>query len=243
MLLEILRKLARVMAISPYRRAFLRTRVAASIEHDDVLPGLAIDSIVDIGANRGQFALCARRLYPAARIYSFEPLAKPASTYRDVFRDDANTNLFQCAIGADAGPATMHVSRWDVSSSLLPFAQAQHDNFPLTEESGQERVSIRKLCDCITADDVSGTALLKIDVQGYELSAIEGCRQLIGQFRYVYVECSFITLYEGQALAADVVEALAKHGFRLECVANLSYGKSRRPIQADFLFSRQAPGS
>jgi hypothetical protein len=52
------------------------------------------------------------------------------------------------------------------------------------------------------------------------------------------VEASFIELYVGQALATDVVGFLLGHGFNLMCVANLSYGKSARPIQADFLFSR-----
>lgn len=239
MIFEILAKLVRVLWTASYRSAFLRTRVAASVEHDDVFADLKLDTIVDIGANRGQFALCARRQSPHAVIYSFEPLSKPARTFREVFRGDPLTHLFEKAIGTEAGTATMHVSRWDVSSSLLPFAQAQHENFPLTEEASQEQVEITRLPDCISEDQIIGTALLKIDVQGYELSAIEGCGVLLKKFKYVYVECSFITLYEGQPLAADIVERMIAAGFRLECVANLSRGKSKRPIQADFLFVRR----
>ena len=239
MILDILKKLLRVLWLAPYRSAFLRTRVAASIEHDDILEGLMLDTIVDIGANRGQFALCARKLYPRAVIYSFEPLAKPARTFRKVFRKDPLTHLFEKAIGPTAGSAMMHVSRWDVSSSLLPFAQAQHDNYPLTEEASLEQVSITSLSGCIGDNEIAGTALLKIDVQGYELGVIEGCDLLLERFKYVYVEASFITLYLGQPLASDIVERLLESGFHLECVANLSRGKSRRPIQADFLFVRR----
>jgi FkbM family methyltransferase len=198
-----------------------------------------VETVVDIGSNRGQFALCARRLFPKAKIYAFEPLSKPARTFREVFRNDPLTQLFEKAIGADPGTASMHVSRWDVSSSLLPFAQAQHDNFPLTEQAELEQVSIARLADCLDATQIAGDALLKIDVQGYESSVLEGCGALLGKFRYVYVECSFITLYVGQPLASEVVERMLLAGFRLECVANLSHGKSRRPIQADFLFVRQ----
>lgn len=133
----------------------------------------------------------------------------------------------------------MHVSRWDVSSSLLPFAQAQHDNFPLTEEASLEQVSISNLFDCIGENEIVGTALLKIDVQGFELGVIEGCDILLEKFRYIYVELSFITLYQGQPLASEIVERLLENGFHLECVANLTRGKSRRPIQADFLFVRK----
>lgn len=242
MLLEVLAKLVRVLWTPDYRTAFLRTRVAASVEHDHVIDGLGLDTIVDVGANRGQFALCARRLYPGASIYSFEPLSRPADTFRKVFRHDPRTQLFQTAIGESAGSASMHVSRWDVSSSLLPFAQAQHDNFPLTGESGREDVSIERLSDLLRPEDVGGTAMLKIDVQGYELSTIAGCRDLMDRFAYVYVECSFVPLYEGQALAGEVVERLAEFGLRLVCVANLARGRSRRPIQADFLFARRGTG-
>ena len=132
----------------------------------------------------------------------------------------------------------MHVSRWDVSSSLLPIAQAQHDNFPFTEESGRETVSLAPLSDCLDAGNIEGTALLKLDVQGYELSALHGCEDLLDRFKYVYVEASFIELYVGQALASDVIGYLFAKGFNLICVANLARGKAKRPIQADFLLSR-----
>ena len=236
--MHVLTKILRVLWIPQYRAAFLRTRVAASTEHDAVLGGLEIDTVVDIGANRGQFALCCRRLFPAAQIFSFEPLQAPAATFRRVFERDARTHLFQSAVGVAAGTAAMHVSRWDVSSSLLPIGQAQHDNFPLTEESRQEMVAVTPLSTCLQADSIGPRALLKLDVQGFELSALQGCGPLLERFKYVYVEASFIELYVGQALATQVIEFLLSRGFSLVCVANLSRGASARPIQADFLFSK-----
>jgi FkbM family methyltransferase len=216
----------------------LRSCVFASTEHDTIIDGLGLDTVVDIGANRGQFALCARRLYPNAFIYSFEPLRKAADTYRKTFKDDLKVRLFANAIASQSGSAVMHVSRWDVSSSLLPIAQAQHDNFPFTEESRQETVAIAPLAECLDQKAIAGTALLKLDVQGYELSALRGCEELLELFKYVYVEASFIELYVGQALATDVIAYLLGKGFNLICVANLSNGNSERPIQADFLFAR-----
>ena len=237
--MNILTKIVRVLWIPRYRAAFLRTRVAASTEHDHVLAGLEIETVVDIGANRGQFALCARRLFPQAMIFSFEPLDKPATTYLKVFRGDPRARLFNKAIAATSGTAAMHVARWDVSSSLLPFAQAQHDNFPFTEEARRETVSLARLSDCIEEAEISGKALLKLDVQGYELSALAGCADLLEKFQYVYVEASFVELYVGQALATEVVAYLLDKGYCLVCVANLSSGNSQRPIQADFLFAKR----
>lgn len=237
--MNILTKILRVLWISEYRSAFLRTRVVASTEHDRILGGLQLDTVVDIGASRGQFALCIRRLYPTAQIFSFEPLARPASAWTRNFGADTRARLFKKAIALQSGSATMHVSRWDVSSSLLPFAQAQHDNFPLTEEASLEVVETAPLDACIDEHLIRNTALLKLDVQGFELPALQGCGRLLDRFMYVYVEASFIELYVGQALATDVIGFLFNRGFDLVCVANLSYGASTRPIQADFLFSKR----
>jgi FkbM family methyltransferase len=235
---HILTKLLRVLWIPEYRSALFRARVVASTEHDRILAGLQLNTVVDIGANRGQFALCIRRLYPQAQIFSFEPLGRPARAWMRNFGADNRAQLFNKAIALQSGSATMHVSRWDVSSSLLPFAQAQHDNFPLTEEASKEVVETTTLDACVEERLIQGSALLKLDVQGFELSALHGCGLLLERFRYVYVEASFIELYIGQALATEVIEFLFGRGFRLMCVANLSCGASARPIQADFLFSR-----
>src|SRR6202000_2316404 len=118
----------------------------------------------------------------------------------------------------------------DVSSSLLPFAQAQHDNFPLTEEARQETVSIARLSQCLAGSPIGPRALLKLDVQGFELTALQGCESLLERFKFVYLEASFIELYVGQALAAELVAYLLGFDFKLICVANLERGRSARPI-------------
>ena len=132
----------------------------------------------------------------------------------------------------------MHVPQWDASSSLLPIAQAQRDNFPFMKERRLETVQTAPLSDCVDAASVNGRALLKLDVQGFELTALTGCEPLLDRFKFVYVEVSFVELYVGQALAGDVAAFLLSRGFGLMCVANLSGGRMHRPIQADFLFSR-----
>ncbi len=240
MLWQVLGKLLRVLCIPQYRRALLRTRVVASVEHDRVLAGLDLSTVVDIGANRGQFALCVRRLYPAAQIYSFEPLRKPAQTWLETFKGDSRAMLFNKAVAAQSGSATMHISRWDVSSSLLPIGPAQQAIFPFTAETSQEVVTTVLLGECVNAAAIKGRSLLKLDVQGFELSALQGCADLLDRFAFVYVEASFIELYVGQALACDIVEFLQARDFRLTCVANLSYDASQRPIQADFLFAHSS---
>jgi FkbM family methyltransferase len=239
----LIRRLSKLIAISGSRRwlAALRLGVAAGVEHAAVLSTLGnCRTVVDIGANRGQFALVARRCFPDARIISFEPLTAPAEMFASVFADDSRTRLHRAAIGPKAGQATIHVSRRDDSSSLLAIGEMQAQVFPGTEEAGTATVQVGRLSDFVSAGELQAAAMLKIDVQGFELEALQGCEGLLDKFAYIYAECSFVELYTGQALAGDVIAWLHHRGFALSGIYNVSYDELGRSIQADFLFSSSA---
>lgn len=234
-------KLAHVLRHPRWRSALLTHRVAASAEHLAPLAGLDFATVVDVGANVGQFALLARRLFPRAKIISFEPLPAPAATFRGLFAADSAVTLHECAIGPVRWQATMHVSAALDSSSLLPIGPAQVENFPGTAETGTADVSMCSLSDLVEGRALDRPALLKIDVQGFELQALQGCESLIDRFDAVYCEASFVELYEGQAYAADVIDWLRVHGFRLTGVFNVAQGQRGTCLQADFLFRPGAP--
>ena len=232
------KKLAALLK-SPYCHSrLLRYRVAAGVEHSGVLSGLDCRTIVDIGANRGQFALVARQCKPQAWVISFEPLPAAAATFRAVFADDDRVTLHEVAIGPVPGNATIHISRRDDSSSLLPITATQVALFPGTAEVATAIVRVAPLREFISAAKIEAPALLKVDVQGFELEALRGCEDLLDQFTCVYVECSFVELYAGQSLADEVIAWLRERGFRLRGVQNMEYDRDGRAVQADFLFAR-----
>lgn len=212
--------------------------VAAGTEHIRLLRNLNCRYVVDIGANRGQFALVARRCFPDALIVSFEPLPGPSKVFRKIFRDDSNARLYVSAIGSEARVATIHISARDDSSSLLPIDEAQSRVFPGTQETDTTVVEVRRLDELLKSEEMVAPALLKLDVQGYELEALRGCGLLLSNFTWVYCECSFLSLYQGQALADEVITWLRQHGFHLTGVYNVAYARDGKAVQADFLFKR-----
>ncbi|MDD5036826.1 MAG: FkbM family methyltransferase [Methylococcaceae bacterium] len=231
-------KLLQALQSARLTEALFRHRVLAGAEHRHVLAqGLA--SVVDIGANRGQFALAARRWAPAARVISFEPLPEPAAKFRAVFADDPRVTLHQVAISPERGETTIHVSARDDSSSLLPITAMQNNLFPGTAEAGTATITVGPLANYVPAEAIESPALLKLDVQGFELQALQGCEDLLYRFTHVYVECSFVELYAGQAFADEVISWLRERGFVLQGVYNLAYDRSGKAIQADFLFGRR----
>lgn len=236
-------KAVRLGRVGSYRRALVMG-VGAAIEHQRVLlvlRDLGVADVIDIGANVGQFSLVARRCLPRAGIFAFEPLAAACGRFRSVFRDDPNVQLFNAAVGPESGRREMHVSRLADSSSLLSIGPRQSAIFPGTEESHLEWVRVGWLHEFLDPSRISERSLLKIDVQGYELAALKGCARFMGRFSAVYVECSFCELYDGQALAWEVVDWLRDHEFRLCHIGSVVFDRRGMAVQGDFLFLRH-PG-
>jgi len=218
-------------------KAFWRHQVLAGVEHRAILDP-RLRTVVDIGANRGQFALAARQFSPMARVYSFEPLPDPADKYRSVFHGDEMAVVNESAIGPIRELRSMHVSARDDSSSLLPIDGLQLEIFPETREVSTIRVDVAPLDSFLQPSDIIAPSLLKIDVQGFEYEVLSGCESLLEKFDLVYCECSFVELYSGQKLVPDVIQWLANRGYLLKGIYNTHYDDEGEAIQADFLFGK-----
>lgn len=218
------------------RRA-LRAGVGESVEHERILRLTGWRTVVDVGANRGQFALAAHRHNPEAVIYAFEPLAAPAKVFKRILGNVPQVKLYHCAVGPAAEKREMHVSARDDSSSLLKIGAGQVSVFPGTGPVAQEVVTVQPLQAVLASCELLRPALLKLDVQGFELDALKGCEALLSAFDAIYVECSFEELYEGQSMFGDIAVWLHNHEFDLKDIGPL-HRVSGRVIQGDFLFRR-----
>ncbi|BEI32959.1 FkbM family methyltransferase [Polynucleobacter sp. HIN5] len=233
-----IKKAGRILRSPRLLLAFFRYGVFAGVEHYSVLkPGFK--TIVDIGANKGQFALACRERIPHARIISFEPLKAPAKKFKTLFRNDASVCLKEVAIGPKTIRSVMHVSAHEDSSSLLPIGPNQIEFYPGTQEKNIIEVDVAPLTSYLMPEDINSPAMLKLDVQGFEMEALKGCEALIEKFDFIYCECSFIELYSGQKLAYEIIEWLHHHKFNLIGIFNSNYDLSGQAIQADFLFKQK----
>lgn len=231
-------KLSQTIQSKRLSHALFCHKVLAGAEHRKVLAD-DLRTVVDIGANRGQFALATRRWAPKAQIISFEPLNAPAAIFRRVFSGDDHVVLHQAAIGPESVRREMHISARDDSSSLLPISSLQTTVFPGTEQVAVTEVRMAPLDEFISLSDLQAPAMLKLDVQGFEFDALTGCESLLKHFDWVYCECSFVELYSGQKLAWEIIDWLSARGFCLMGMFNPAYDHCGQAVQADFLFSRK----
>jgi FkbM family methyltransferase len=211
--------------------------VAASVEHSRVPFDPGLRTVLDVGASRGQFAVLAMERFPHARILCFEPLPQAQEALAAVTRGRAE--IHQVALGLRSERRELVVSARDDSSSLLPIAQRHIDEYPGTESESSIEVGVATLADFLH-EGLPGPRLLKLDVQGMELDVLRGAGERLSLIDEVFVECSFVELYIGQAYADDVVCFLRDAGLRLVGIHGLSVSVDNATLQADLHFRRAA---
>jgi len=222
-----------------YRRG-LRSGVAAAVEHDSIPYAEGLRTVVDVGAHQGQFALFALERFPRAAIVCVEPLPEPRAKLEEVTSGSDRVRILAVAASnRTADQVPMHVSNRDDSSSLQAIGARQVTAFPGTEEVGQTLVPVARLDSLLAVDEIAEPAVLKVDVQGHEYEALEGCTGILPAFRQIAVEASFVELYAGQRLAGEVTAMLEDAGFSLVGVFDVKQAQSGQCLQADFLFERR----
>ncbi len=203
------------------------------------LQDLKIATILDIGANVGQFAGMIRAIIPGAMIYSFEPLEE---CFRELNARAPSLNPMQCfqyALGTEDGVVTMHRNDFSASSSFLPLAQGHRDAFPFAQRTTDIRIPVRSLDSIAPELTLKPPILMKADIQGYELKMLGGAPKTLSLVDVLILETSFVELYEGQPLFHDLYEHLQIRGFRYTgSLEQVHDPKSGAVLQGDLVFRR-----
>jgi FkbM family methyltransferase len=152
-------------------------------------------------------------------------------------RGAARFQAFNLALGDQAGELTFYRSSHAPSSSFLPMAQAHKGAFPTAADARPVTVKMERLDTVAGQLAIADPLLVKLDVQGYEGHVLAGGEQTIRRAALVIVETSFLPLYAGQPLFADVYRLLTGWGFTYAgALAQLPHPEDGRLMQEDSLF-------
>src|SRR6266404_4861833 len=213
-------------------RGLIFHNIAGAVEHLDIIAYVRPKLLIDVGTNKGQFALSALAVAPEIRIDCFEPLPTAAITLQNWAKEASpNIRIHRMALSAEVGSREFYVTSREDSSSLLCPAKAQHEMG--ISVKGRIVVPTDRLENVLSAGEILRPSLLKIDVQGGELEVLKGMGRRADVIDYIYVEVSFIELYEGQPLFAEIDKFMTSIGYNLRGVANCIADRAHGPTQAD----------
>jgi FkbM family methyltransferase len=183
-------------------------------------------AVVDVGANpfNGDLPWAALLAAGLCTVVGFEPHPEALAALR---AQAGPLQRFLPDVLGDGGPHTLHLCRASGMSSLLPPDPERLSLFrrlpALAAVVERVPVSTRRLDDVAELGPVD---LLKLDVQGSELTILRHARNRLAEVVMVQVEVSFVPLYQGQPLAWEVEAHLRSHGFVPHTLASVD----QRPL-------------
>jgi FkbM family methyltransferase len=211
------------------------------VDQQALLVGVSEPLIMDIGANAGTIAALYREMFPSAHIHCFEPMSRAFDIVRDRFRDDHRTTTNHAAVCADNGPRTFTVNTASDTSSLLPadmdaIPDSYRNSMTSTSAITVPGVAIDSYC---AESGISHIDLLKMDIQGGELSALHGAATMLKKraVSVIYTEAYFLPFYKEQPLFGEISSYLSSFGYRFHGIYNPTFsGQTGRLQWSDCIF-------
>jgi FkbM family methyltransferase len=192
-------------------------------------------TVFDVGAFQGDFAKACLHEWPDTVVHSFEPLLGPPPEV-----GAPRWYWHGVALGRLPGVTTMYRCTFLPSSSILPMLELHETAFPYTKGSEPVEVQVETLAAYAGEGIVTLPALLKIDVQGYELQVLRGAADYLELFDAVVLEVSHEPLYDGAPTPEQLAGHLHAQGYTLHSVVDrMTHPKQPRwLLQSDELWVR-----
>lgn len=229
----------RTRYIPPSPEQVAMRQLAASMDK------FAIDLVLDVGANIGQFASALRNSGYGGAIVSFEPLSAAHQQLTTESASDPRWAVHpRCALGDFDGEVEINIAGNSQSSSILPMMESHRAAAPESEYTGREGTPLYRLDTAATRYLQDAQApFLKIDTQGFEWQVLDGARDALPRIRGIMVEMSLVPLYDGQRLWREMVDRLEEEGFALWSLRPaFTDPATGRTLQVDGIFFRIPQG-
>lgn len=214
------------------------TAESEAARRQNLLRTFEIDTVLDIGACIGQYAINLRRLDYTGKIISFEPLAEAQAELKRVSARDPHWIVPPpCALGERDGEIEINVSKNLMSSSIRKMLDLHLSGAPDSYYVRTEKVPIFRLDSIIEPYLVDSRAILmKIDTQGYEAEVLEGALLTLRRVAMLEMELSLAPLYEGQLLFREMLDKATALNFELFDLIPVFRDKKGRLLQVDGIF-------
>ena len=166
-------------------------------------------SVVDVGANVGQWSSALLKLISPQKLIMIEPGPAMFTELREKFIGRSGVELHNVAIGETNGTTTLRITRDTTGASVLPPRDAMSrligSNWTVETKVKCEMRTLDSLLDGLPE-----ISLLKIDVQGYEKEALAGAIDTLAKTKFVLVELNYMPQYEGGSWFGEIHELLTR---------------------------------
>jgi len=204
------------------------------------LTNLPIKTIIDVGANCGQFAKHISVWFPQARIYSFEPQPGPFKELSAWTQTQKGRVVpFNLALGTEEREIDMVCNVEDnTSSSFLKSTKLLEDWRPQMKKKTVAKTRMTTLDSWAKGPALvfDPDILIKLDTEGYDDRVISGGQELFKKAKACNVEISLDKLFEDQADFRELTNMLYDLGYRYAGNLHQAYAPDGHVMVIDAIF-------
>lgn len=195
-------------------------------------------TLIDAGANDGDFIRAVALLATPGAVFAFEPQPACKTNLEAIITATLGGKLIAAAVGAAPGEFQFNCAGNSKMSSLLASQPGIEQSYAEGDYAILERITVPvvRLDDVIPAG--ADVGLLKLDVQGYELEALRGATRVLNGTRALMVEANYVRHYEEAADFDALHRFLCDAGFRLRGISAPFMGREG-PLWADAMYVRR----
>ena len=198
-----MKKVLGVFDLEVRRRTTRRTTMGDVLDHIKTI-GFKPASVIDVGVAYGTPDLY--QCFPDARFLLVEPMAEWEPTLKKIL-NRIHGDYVLAAAGPLAGTATLNVHEDLSGTTALP----ERGGTALTGTVREVRmVRLDTLCREM---NLEGPLLIKVDVQGAELSVMDGATGVLDETEVVILETNLMEFFENGPQFYDVVHYMKQRGF------------------------------
>jgi len=203
-----------------------------------LLQGRPINAIIDAGASDGHVSRRMLRHFPRAHAYAFEPNEMYRQTLLEYAAAEPRFHPQFLALGDRDGTAELQITESPGNASLCIPSGVMKDIDPAgTKIRSVEAVELVTIDSWIKRSGLASVEVMKFDIQGGELAALEGGRQtLAGQTLAVYIEVWFNQGYDGGTVFGQTDLFLRQLGYVVYDIYKPGYNRDGMIMWANALY-------
>ncbi len=185
--------------------------------------------IYDVGANRGSMINNFLVEFPDAQIHAFEPYYPLYEELVRQFGFNKKIVINKHGIYNCETELLFNINKSVDTSSFLNSKKTGLNSDPQVKTVHQEQVPVTTLDKYAEKCGHQKINILKLDIQGGEMKALDGAVELLTNQRIdmIFCETYFVQQYEDQPLFFEIAGLLMKYGYVLQDLYHPIYGKGK----------------
>jgi FkbM family methyltransferase len=184
--------------------------------------------VFDVGAHIGHITVTYAKIFPQAKIYCFEPFP---NSFKELSRK-ANSKLikpYKIAFSNKKNKSRLMINTDSTCNSMFPRPTIGAKYYSKSSQNiGEIEVETETLDTFCDTEDIDEIDILKLDVEGSELNALNGATRKLKEkrIRLIFTEVMFVAHYEGGCLFQEVSGLLNRYNYTLFNLYNLKRARN-----------------